>query len=171
MVYKTPVSTLKFLSIQCFSASATKKQAARAKVYCLLSLPVDSVAWIIWAKREPGIQPPLCMYHISSQVGSLSRSWETPKDGDICNRNMKICKNKALRDVSVCDWAPEEPAEQRVKCIDTPLKDTFSSSKMGASVIIPSQENLHYEKIPAQMTLQQTLHPNRRVAPTWQHIK
>ncbi|KAK4832965.1 hypothetical protein QYF61_026791 [Mycteria americana] len=41
-------------------------------------------------------------------------------------------------------------------------RDTISSSKKGVRVVIPSPEDLHYEKTPAQLTLQQTPHPNNR---------
>lgn len=163
---------------KCFSASAAKEQVAQARVYRLLPSPAGSVVWIVWAKQEL-YQPPLCRRRTSSQVGSLPGAWERPKDGEICNRNTKTGTNKIWRKASVCDQAPEEPVEQRVKCMAFKKGYTpppphpqymFSSSKMETSVVTPSQEDLHYEKTSVWPNLQQTLHPNnRRLAPTWQH--
>lgn len=48
-------------------------------------------------KWESGIQlhqSPLCLHCASSQVGSLPGAWESPKGGEIYNKNMKIGRNR-----------------------------------------------------------------------------
>lgn len=104
------------LHISCQRAGSTSRGMSRA------AINTGSVTWIIRTKQEPGKQlhqPPLCVHHTSSQVRSLPGAWDSPKDWNISNRNVWIDRSKVLREVSLCDWAPEEIAEQRVKCIDT----------------------------------------------------
>lgn len=69
---------------KCFSPSAAKEHVAQARVYGLLPLTADSVAWIIWAKQEPGFVSHLCASSYLISGRESARSLEESKGwGDL----------------------------------------------------------------------------------------